>query len=240
MVNKLSIAHCSDIHLGANNRNDEVTRDIFSLALNKMCEHSPDLLIIAGDLFDSNSVSYETVEWTKRVLSELSFNVVIIPGNHDCLEEGAIFRIFDFSLMSNIYVLTAAGGELVKFDELKLAVWGKGIIHHDAKYRPLDGCPEKPIDCEWYIGLGHGLFVPRGEETHRASPIYMDQIDTSPCDYLALGHHHAAKQISNDYAAAAYSGSPTDNIGGYPSYIIVNFVSGEKPNLNIYSLPKIK
>ena len=33
MVNKLSIAHCSDIHLGANSFNDEVTINAFSLVL---------------------------------------------------------------------------------------------------------------------------------------------------------------------------------------------------------------
>lgn len=238
MVNKLSIAHCSDIHLGANSLNGEVIRNSFSLALKEMSQHSPDLLIIAGDLFDSNNVGNETVDWTMKVLSELSFNVVIIPGNHDCLEENAILRIFDFNSVPNVFVLMAAEGELVKFDELKLAMWGKGIIQHNVKYKPLDGCPDKPEDCDWYIGLGHGFFVPRDEQTLRSSPIFMDQIETSPCDYLALGHHHAVKQISNDYTIAAYSGSPTDNIGGSRSYIIVDLISGQKPNLHIHSLPQ--
>jgi len=239
MVNKLSIAHCSDIHLGANSFNDEVTINAFSLVLKKISAHSPHILIIAGDLFDNNNVSNETVEWAMKILSELSFNVVIIPGNHDCMEEDTIFRKFDFNSIPNIFMLMESEGELLRFDEFKLAMWGKGIVQHDSKYRPLDGCPDKPEGYKWYIGLGHGLFVPRGEQTFRSSPIFMDQIETSPCDYLALGHHHAAKQILNDYTAAAYSGSPTDNIGGGPSYIIVDLVSGQKPDLHIHSLPKI-
>jgi DNA repair exonuclease SbcCD nuclease subunit len=171
-----------------------------------------------------------------EILAGQPFPVVMIPGNHDCMQGDAIFRRHDFNAIPNVDLLASADGELVRVEALDMAVWGKGMVNHVQDYQPLGGCPPRPADCRWYLGLGHGMFVPHGEQTHRASPIHMHEIEANACDYLALGHHHAAMELVNERATAAYSGSPTDTLGRGATYVIADLADGQAPSVNIHTL----
>lgn len=245
MPDTLRIAHCSDIHLDGDGYRHSVggaaraaLRGAFAGALEAMRAHAPDLLLLAGDLFDANDATGETIEWAMETLSRQPFPIVMIPGNHDCLAEGAIYRRYDFNRIANVTMLTAPEGEVARLDALDIAVWGKGMVEHSMAFRPLLGCPERPEGCRWYLGLGHGIFVPHGEGTHRSSPIHMHEIEESPCDYLALGHHHAALELVTDRTAAAYSGSPTDEIGRGQTYVIVDLDAGGPAALAVHTVNK--
>ena len=238
---RLRLAHCSDIHLDAGAHAGDDTdnnryRAGFSLVLDDMLSHNPDLVLIAGDLFDSNRASDSTIEWAMNRMAQVPRPVVMIPGNHDCLEENAIYRRYDFAGINNVTPLLAEDGELVTFPELGVTVWGRGMVEHHPGYIPLDGCPERPPATPWFVGLGHGIFVPRGESTHRSSPVRMEDIDTSACDYIALGHHHAALDVSGETTAAAYCGSPTDPFGIGETYAIVDLTTDEGTRVEIHTL----
>lgn len=243
MPNTLRIAHCSDIHLDGDGHHHHVgadarraLRDAFARALEEMQAHAPDLMLLAGDLFDANSATAETIEWAMEALGRQPFPVVMIPGNHDCLEEGAIFRRYDFNAVPNVTMLTAEDGEVAALGSLDVAVWGKGMVEHSTDYRPLEGCPVRPDGCRWYLGLGHGIFVPHGENTGRSSPIHMQEVEDSPCDYLALGHHHAALELVNDKAFASYSGSPTDTIGRGATFVIAELEEDRPAGLSVHTI----
>jgi DNA repair exonuclease SbcCD nuclease subunit len=223
------------VHADDVSNNDRYRRGL-SLVLSDMLSHNPDLVLIAGDLFDSNRASHETIEWTMNELSAVPRPVVMIPGNHDCLEAEAIYRRYDFGALDNVTTLLDEAGELVRFDELDVAVWGRGMVDHHPGYLPLENCPERPADTRWYIALGHGIFVPRGETTHRSSPVRMEDIDASPCDYIALGHHHAARDVSGETTPAAYCGSPTDATGSGETYAIIDLVTGTPARLEFHNL----
>ena len=223
LKNALRIAHCSDIHLDGDAEDArDFYRQAFAVALADIGAHEPDLLMLAGDLFDSNSATADTIEWAMAILGRQPFPIVMIPGNHDCLAEDAIYRRYDFNRIDNVDLLLAETGDMVRLPSLDAAVWGKGMTDHSPAFSPLGDCPARPADCRWYLGLGHGIFVPHGEETGRSSPIHMHQVEDSPCDYLALGHHHAAMELVTDRTAAAYSGSPTDSIGRGATYVMVD------------------
>ena len=227
----LRVAHCSDIHLDASihegaDGNDDYYRAAFESVIGAMLSHSPDMVLVAGDLFDANTASDFTISWAMETLASVAVPVALIPGNHDCMEHDAIYRRYNFGGIANVTALLAEQGELVRFEDLGVCVWGRGMADHHPGYAPLAGCPEKPPDIDWFIGLGHGIFVPRGGETHRSSPVRMEEIDASPCDYIALGHHHAALDVSSENTAAAYCGSPTDPVGGSETYVIVDFEPG--------------
>lgn len=241
-MDRLRIAHCSDIHLDGDSYTTPATdgqrhcRRFFAEALQSMQAHRPDLMLLAGDLFDTNRVDTETIEWAMETLSRQPFPVIMIPGNHDCMADGAIFHRYDFNRIANVRMLSAMGGEMTTLPELGVAAWGKGMVEHSSAYLPLDGCPTRPEGCKWFLGLAHGLFIPHGEESYRSSPIHMREIEASPCDYLALGHHHAALKLVNDKASAAYSGSPTDEAGVGRSYIIVDLATGAKPAVELHTV----
>jgi DNA repair exonuclease SbcCD nuclease subunit len=64
----------------------------------------------------------------------------------------------------------------------------------------------------------------------------MHEIEANPCDYLALGHHHAAMELVSERATAAYSGSPTDTLGRGATYVIADLADGQAPSVNIHTL----
>jgi DNA repair exonuclease SbcCD nuclease subunit len=241
MKDTLRIAHCADIHLdgtghGLGSAGPEFYRAAFARALAEMRAHAPDLMLLAGDLFDSNSASPGTIEWAMRTLGDLPFPVIMIPGNHDCMDERAIYKRYDFNRIPNVHFIGAAEGEIAHLQSLGVAAWGKGMVEHSRAYAPLSGCPERPAGARFYLGLGHGLFVPHGGDTDRSSPIHMREIEASPCDYLALGHHHAAMELMTEAACAAYSGSPTDNIGRGATYVIADLAVGGRTRLEVHEI----
>lgn len=212
-------------------------RAAFAEALAAMRRHDPDiLLLVAGDLFDANDATAETIEWSMAELGRQPFPVAMIPGNHDCMTGDAIYRRYDFNGIGNVSMLSDPDGGVMEIEGLDLAVWGKGMIDHAPDYFPLAGCPGRPGGRRWYLGLGHGIFVPHGESTSRSSPIAMQDIEDSPCDYLALGHHHAAMELVTDKATAAYSGSPTDTIGRGPTYVIADLATGAAPRVRVHTV----
>jgi len=243
MTDTLRIAHCADIHLDASGygqahgtHGSAFHRDAFAAALAAMGAHAPDLMLLAGDLFDSNRATTTSIEWAMQALADLPFPVVMIPGNHDCMEPGSIYHRYDFNRIANVSMIGAPEGEITRLPALGVAAWGRGMVEHSPSYQPLAGLPPRPADCRWYLGLGHGLFVPHGGETDRSSPIHMREIEASPCDYLALGHHHAAMEFVTDRVLGAYSGSPTDRIGRGPTYIIVDLAEPRRPALAVHAV----
>ncbi len=245
MTATLRIAHCADIHLDASGYGQALGadgspfhRDAFAAALEAMRAHAPDLMLLAGDLFDSNRATAGTIEWAMQVLSEQPFPVLMIPGNHDCLEQGSIYHRYDFNRIANVQMIAAAEGETVRVPELGLAAWGRGMVEHSRSFSPLAGLPARPTECRWYLGMGHGLFVPHGDDTDRSSPIHMREIEASPCDYIALGHHHAAMELGEDRVLAAFSGSPTDKVGRGPTYIICDLAADAPPAVAVHRVEK--
>jgi len=234
----LLVAHCSDIHLDGDHSPAAHYRESFDRLLGEMLGEAPDLLVIAGDLFDTNAASDTTVVWAMERLASLPVPVAMIPGNHDCLADDGIYHRFDFQTLANVEMFTDPAGELRIFEHLRLAVWGKAMIDHTPEHRPLAGCPPQPEATDWYLGLAHGIYVPAGASSGRSSPIGHEEIEASPCHYLALGHHHAALEIHAPGTLAAFCGSPTDRIGGEATYALLELNPDAPPSLSIRERPE--
>lgn len=232
MTDRLRVAHCSDIHLtGAT---ADRAGDGFVRALAAIRAQRPDLMLLAGDLFDSNTVPDTTILWAMAELGALPFPVVMIPGNHDCLVADGIYRRHDFDAIGNVRLIADPDGGAVDLPALGARVWGRAMVSHTPGFQPLAGRGTRHGDHLWDLGLGHGFFVPRGEESTRSSPIRMEDIEAVGFDYLALGHHHAAMELVTPRACAAYSGSPTDTLGRGRTYALADLVSGRAPTLTIH------
>lgn len=180
-----------------------------------------DLVLIAGDLFDSARVETGVVDETVAELQKLHVPVVVIPGNHDCVNERSIYHRVDLRDAGDH--VTFAGdpdGEEVRFEELGLVIWARGIENHDPRHRPLAGyAPADPS--YWRVVLTHGHYVERGEDSYRSSQITQDEIAGLDCDYVALGHWHRFTDVSQGRVMAFYSGSPADITGAPASANLV-------------------
>ena len=241
MSENFRVAHCSDIHLdGDVYSTDKQSQSIlFEKMLGEIKKRHPHLLLIAGDLFDSNRASKNIALWAMAVISALPFDVFIIPGNHDCLQPNGVFERHDFNALRNVQMFKDPEGEVRWLKKHNVAVWGKGMEAHTPEYLPLSNCPSRPAKCDWYLGMGHGLYTGNDAETGRSSPISQQDIEDSPLDYIALGHHHAAMKVITETTVAAYSGSPTDDIGEGFTFALANLKKGMMPALEILTLENI-
>ena len=59
----------------------------------------------------------------------------------------------------------------------------------------------------WFVGMAHGHFVEDRREP-RSSLITPDEIAGSGLDYLALGHVHVFRDVSQGPVRACYPGAP--------------------------------
>ena len=92
------------------------------------------------------------------------------------------------------------------------------MVDHIPEFHPLANVPERPQGTRWYVALGHGIYVGDERSAYRSSPVHAEDIAASGADYVALGHHHAALEVHANATQAAYSGSPTDDIGRGATY----------------------
>jgi DNA repair exonuclease SbcCD nuclease subunit len=113
----------------------------------------------------------------------------------------------DFTVAgSHVYTLTKEEGEVIELPHIDATVWGKGMVEHDHKFRPVAGVASRHRDY-WHIGMAHGYFVD-SDDIQRSSLIVPDEIAQSGLDYLAVGHVHVYTDLSQGATKACYPGTP--------------------------------
>jgi DNA repair protein SbcD/Mre11 len=211
------LLHTSDVHLSSSQH----SKDAFQAAIDIAIDHSVDVLLIAGDLFDNSRLGPEVTDWTIDQLRRLQQPAVIIPGNHDCVDETSIYHRVDLTAAGDhVYVVADPRGSVVRFENLQLTIWARGIQTHSPSNRPLLGYqPDDPS--YWRIVMTHGHYVPVGEVSDRSSQIDEAEIAELDCDYVALGHWHRFLDLSVAGVAAFYCGSPSESAAGAASVNLV-------------------
>ena len=147
-----------------------------------------DVVLLAGDLFDSSSASEQTLLALRRALASIHAPVFISPGNHDCLLPGSAY--LTESWPENVHIFRTDTIEAVELPEKNLRVYGAGF--------PARFCPAL---LEGFAAKDDGrtnLMVVHGNPTQPSSPynpILPAQIAQSGLSYLALGHIHQASGL---------------------------------------------
>jgi DNA repair exonuclease SbcCD nuclease subunit len=212
----LKLLHTADVHLDVDGfgasaqapRYRQIVQQAFSAVIDVAIQEAVDALLIAGDLFDSNRPSAAAVDFAIQEVRRAGRPVILIPGNHDCLQAHSIYHRVNFAAACpNLLLLTHPRGERHWLPERHLVVWGRGMIEHEPGYRPLAGLPRRQGEA-WHIALGHGFFMADGSPPSRSSPIYAGEIRASGWDYVALGHCHALLDVSQAGVTAYYAGAP--------------------------------
>ena len=107
----LRLLHTADVHLGARHTDlgerAAVLRErqftAFRVTVDLAVVEKVDLVLIAGDLFDSNTQPRRSVERVAAELGRLakaSIRTVIIPGTHDVYDGASIYRSYDLAAMA--------------------------------------------------------------------------------------------------------------------------------------------
>ena len=99
----------------------EAVRAIGRLATAEQCK----FVIVAGDVFESNQVARNIVLPALEAMAECTVPVLLLPGNHDALTAGSVYRTKAFvdNKPANVTVLEAS--EVIELDSIRIvpATW---------------------------------------------------------------------------------------------------------------------
>ena len=164
-------------------------------------DHGAELMLLAGDLFDSAALYAQTAEELAGALGRFSGAVVIAPGNHDCYTPASPWGTCVWP--ENVHIFTAAAPGFFDLPAYGCRVHGAAFT---APEEPREGALlELSISPELVnIGVFHGDV---GARESRYRPISLGEIRQSGLDYLALGHVHGCSGLQRAGATAwAYPG----------------------------------
>lgn len=205
----LTILHAADLHLDSPFRSlppreaqarRQDQRQILAALRDLALERQADLVLLAGDLFDSQEVYPETLEALERVLGQLPCPVCIAPGNHDFYADRSPYARHPWP--ENVHIFTQEAVTALPFPELGTTVYGYAFTGPFREDDPLAGF-RAPEDGLIHIGLFHGEV---GRQS-RYAPIAPESLAQSGLDYAALGHVHGRTSIHADEPTPwSYSG----------------------------------
>ena len=195
--------HTSDWHLSSPG---DMASQNMEIMVGLGADTKVDMLIIAGDLFDTNEVDDNLVRFAIEQLRRFPAEVLILPGNHDCFStESALAKLNSWNDSNNIRVIQSPDGEALDYPNLGLSVWGKSIDSAEGDFRPLGGMPPPDENGWWHIVVAHGYYY-----TNTGVPLFLhitpEEIVGSGWDYIALGHLADFRCVCED-PVAYYSGS---------------------------------
>ena len=250
------ILHAADFHLDsaftglneqqARQRRQE-SRDLTRRMVEYANDHGVQLMLLAGDLFDSDSIYGQTAEELAAALAEFRGHVVIAPGNHDCYTAASPYARTLWP--DNVLIFTAP--EMLSmglsFPQYGCTVYGAAFTAPEMpESAELAGIAEQ--DGNVAIGILHGE---AGVKDSRYRPIPLQQIAQSGLDYLALGHIHAASGLLTE-GRTAYAwpgcamGRGFDELGEKGVYLGTldasgcNWISGDVPGAPLRVTARIR
>ena len=199
----MKILHTADLHLDSafcgggesyaqarRERQRQVLNKIFATASDRRC----DMILIAGDFFDTSYVTPETKELCLSLFRQFGGPIVVSAGNHDPLIEGSFWR---GDLPENVYVFDSSSLSYFEFKELGVAVGGYSFTSAAMTSAPLEREVARPRTWEKLILLcAHGDLE---SPTSRYAPIMSSDVRRLGFDYAALGHVHNLPEITDEH-----------------------------------------
>ena len=205
----LKIIHGADFHLdspfaglsperAAQRRGEQ--RELLDRLAGLAREKQADLVLLAGDLLDSERVFRETAQALRAALAAIPCPVFIAPGNHDFYSPRSVWTSLDWP--ENVHIFTSDALEAVEVPGCTL--WGRAFSDAHQTACPLEGLAV-PGDGRLHIACVHGC-VGTGNDY---GPITPGEIAASGLDYLALGHVHQGSGLQREGGTWwAYPGCP--------------------------------
>ena len=206
----IRILHAADLHLDspfaalapdqAAQRREEQRQLVRRLA-EECVRRNCQLLLLAGDLFDSDRVYRETAELLCEVLGSIRTRVFIAPGNHDPWSPVSPYATLPWP--ENVHIFRSRTVEAVQLEDPELTVYGAAFTgaHTEGLLKEFraeeNGLPQ--------IMVIHGVL---GDPASPYNPIDPEEVRASGLDYLALGHIHKSDLQSIGKTTVVNPGCP--------------------------------
>ncbi|MBE6542524.1 MAG: DNA repair exonuclease [Ruminococcaceae bacterium] len=192
----IKILHTGDVHLDSSfsslsPRQAEVRRNELRAAFTSMMTYArmnnADLILIAGDMFDGEFVTRETIAMIRREFELFGKPVFIAPGNHDPAAQKSVWQKKIFP--DNVFVFTSENVSSFALENIPVTVWGYAFTSSDMTENPLRAA--EPISAAMSdrinILLAHGDITGKDKAN---CPLDEESVLRFGADYTALGHLH--------------------------------------------------
>ncbi len=197
-VREIKILHAADLHmdspfeaLGAGKaavRRSE-QRELLGRLTETVKARQIDLVLLPGDLLDSDKTYCETGEELCRALEQMSVPVFIAPGNHDFYSARSPYA--RLKMPGNVHIFASPRIECVPLPELSARVYGAGFTDKRSGAM-LEGFRAERTEGIYNILCIHGEV---GARESAYNPVTEAQLASSGMDYAALGHIHKTEGL---------------------------------------------
>lgn len=206
----MKLLHAADLHLdspfaGLDDRQAALlrqeSRDTLGRLVDWANDHAADVMLLTGDLFDSDRLYSQTARTLALALGRFRGRIFLAPGNHDPYAPGGGYDAVDWP--ENVHIFPSRTPQTVLLPELNASVTGAAFTSAEDR-EPFSGAAFAGSDAPIRLGVVHGE-VTRGESKYR--PITPAEIEKTGLTYLALGHVHRCGGVQRAGAVAyAYPG----------------------------------
>lgn len=235
-----SFVHIADVHLDTpfKSRDENLRRflrnslrESFKAAVDIAISERVDALLIAGDFFDNDTLSFSTEKFILNLFKQLdeeNINVLYVPGNHD--PYGHSYRISKISWPKNVHVFNQSNVETVNIyddkGDVKAVVLGAAHKNKNESRNIAEDFPEPNLSVP-HIGLLHCLVLDTNSNSdhERYAPCLIRELEEKGYTYWALGHIHKRQELQKN-KPIVYSGNimgrnskETGAKGGYVVHI---------------------
>lgn len=195
----IKVLHCADIHLDApfvcndlsksELRKQEINATFLDM-MNYVKMNGVDIVLISGDLFESENVTRDTLSLIQRAFADNPMcRFFISPGNHDPYTKDGVYGKVDFG--KNVYVFDSQRVSHFYFDDINTDVYGYAFTSSELENNPFVSVkPSSPSRIN--LLCAHGEITTSKKGT---CPILLEDIKNSEFDYVALGHIHIGHDV---------------------------------------------
>ena len=218
----IKFIHSSDWQLGmtraflspeAASRFSQARIDAISTLGKLAKEHDAKFIIVAGDVFESNQLSRQTLMRAIDALESLPVPIFLLPGNHDPLDGSSIFATKEFA---------ACGDHIVVLTDMQPVpvpgIPGVEVVGAPwrTKHPSSDLCRDlaeslQPADGILRVAVAHGQVDTLSPDLSRPEIINLALIERAinagKFHYLGLGDRHSVTEVGST-GRVRYSGAP--------------------------------
>ena len=207
----IKILHTGDIHLDspfsrldvrrAETRKNEL-RAAFVTMMSWAKKNAVDIILIAGDLFDSEFVTRETVGLIVREARNSDAEIFIAAGNHDPLSDTSVY-VKEGIFPPNVHIFKSEELEKISVDRLGVDVYGYSF---ETNYMYENPIKDRHVEDETRLNILVGHADCRSADSPYC-PVNEEMVKAFGADYTAYAHLHNApepRKIGN--AAWAFCG----------------------------------
>jgi len=167
-------------------------------------------VVVAGDVFESNRVDGTTLRRGLDAMGAIGLPVLLLPGNHDALDAGSVYRsqVFRSARPDNVRVLDGEAVEVAPGLEVVGAPWPSRRPGADL-VAALAARLEPAAAGRLRVVVAHGAIAETSPDRDDPAAISLAAAERALAEgrfhYLALGDRHSASLVAE---RVWYSGTP--------------------------------